>query len=88
MGGHRSPLASAGWSTFARRQSLLGECLDSAGAPMRGERMFERFAAERRSEIDATVTRMKADAAAADDCAMAAPVTAPAASLRLKKHHR
>jgi hypothetical protein len=46
------------------------------------------FAAERRSEIDATVTRMKADAAAADDCAMAAPVTAPAASLRLKKHHR
>jgi hypothetical protein len=29
------------------------------------------FAAEPRSEIDATVTRMKADAAAADDCAMA-----------------
>jgi hypothetical protein len=31
---------------------------------------------------------MKADADAADDCAMAALVTASAASLRPKNHHR
>jgi hypothetical protein len=55
---------------------------------MRGERMFEEICSRTPYRNRRDVTRMKADAAAADDCAMAAPVTAPAASLRPKKHHR
>lgn len=41
MGGYRSPLASAGWSTFARRKVYWANVLTRLAAPMRGGRMFE-----------------------------------------------